>query len=43
MANPLSASDEVVEGEYKIVEPEHPEIRGWLEEVKRKLLERPEA
>ncbi len=34
---------EVVEGEYRIVEPDHPEIRSWLEEVKRKLLARPEA
>lgn len=41
--NSLSAGAEIVEGEYRIVEPDHPEIRGWLEEVKRKLLERPEA
>ncbi len=39
----LIATDDVIEGEYKIVAPDHPEIQGWMEEVKHKLLQGPAA
>ena len=39
----LGNDDDIVEGEYRVVEPGHPEIRDWLTEVKQKLLQSPEA